>query len=45
MGYICPECGEALPDDTPCPCGFEDDDTWDEDEEEHYAESEGSDDG
>lgn len=26
MGYICPECGEALPDDTPCPCGFEGDD-------------------
>lgn len=20
MGYICPDCGEGLPADTPCPC-------------------------
>jgi hypothetical protein len=21
-GYICPECGEANPDETECPCGY-----------------------
>jgi predicted RNA-binding Zn-ribbon protein involved in translation (DUF1610 family) len=28
MGYICPSCGEGLPEDTPCPCemGYELDD-------------------
>ncbi len=26
MGYICPDCGEGLPEDTPCPCTMEDDD-------------------
>ncbi len=25
MGYACLECGEALPDDTPCPCSMADD--------------------
>jgi hypothetical protein len=28
MGYICPDCGEGLPEDTPCPCtmGLDDED-------------------
>jgi hypothetical protein len=30
MGYICPNCGEGLPEDTPCPCTMGPDD---EDEE------------
>lgn len=30
MGYICPDCGEGLPEDTPCPCTMGPDD---EDEE------------
>jgi len=33
-GYICPECGETLPADTPCPRGFEGDDLEPEDEDE-----------
>lgn len=33
MGYICPSCGEGLPEDTPCPCTMgspddEDDEVW-----------------
>src|SRR6266496_341513 len=24
-GYLCPDCGEALPADTPCPCSMDDD--------------------
>lgn len=30
MGWVCPNCGEALPEDTPCPCGFDGDDWLDE---------------
>jgi hypothetical protein len=26
MGYICPSCGEGLPEDTPCPCTMSVDD-------------------
>ena len=26
MGYICPHCGEGLPEDTPCPCTMGPDD-------------------
>ena len=26
MGYICPDCGEGLPEDTPCPCTMGPDD-------------------
>jgi hypothetical protein len=26
MGYICPNCGEGLPEDTPCPCPMGPDD-------------------
>ena len=26
MGYICPYCGEGLPEDTPCPCTIGSDD-------------------
>jgi hypothetical protein len=25
MGYICPDCGEGLSEDTPSPCTMEDD--------------------
>ena len=37
MGYICPSCGEGLPEDTECPCtmGYEDlDDEEDQEDEE-----------
>lgn len=34
MGYICPSCGEGLPEDTPCPCTMGPDD---EDEEKGQA--------
>jgi hypothetical protein len=30
MGYICPYCGEGLPEDTPCPCTMGPDDGDDE---------------
>ncbi len=30
MGYICPYCGEGLPEDTPCPCTMGPDDGADE---------------
>ena len=32
MGYICPSCGEGLPEDTPCPCemGYDDLDDYDD---------------
>ena len=32
MGYICPSCGEGLPEDTPCPCEMGDE--LDDDEQE-----------
>jgi hypothetical protein len=35
MGYICPHCGEGLPEDTPCPCAMGPDD--DDDDDEDYA--------
>jgi len=31
MGYICPDCGEDLPEDTPCPCTMAGGDLGDED--------------
>lgn len=31
MGYICPDCGEGLPDDTPCPCTMAGDDEYQDD--------------
>jgi hypothetical protein len=39
VGYVCPDCGEGLPDDTPCPCtmGY-----GDLDDEDDYGEDEGS---
>jgi hypothetical protein len=30
MGYICPNCGEGLPEDTPCPCTMGPDDEAEE---------------
>ena len=32
MGYVCPSCGEGLPEDTPCPCemGYDDLDDYDD---------------
>jgi hypothetical protein len=32
MGYICPDCGEGLPEDTPCPCTMAGGDFIDEDD-------------
>ena len=34
MGYICPSCGEGLPEDTPCPCEMGYDDPDDDEQEE-----------
>ena len=32
MGYICPDCGEGLPEDTPCPCTMAGGDFIDQDD-------------